>query len=553
MPVSSLERETAASESEREARIFGQDLRRARLALDLSVPALAQEADVTRTFVHDVEAGRRFANSALVAALVNHAPDGFGDLYARFKDLHRKRAWRAKRPGAVLARDIAVELNAGFKPGDDAQANDEPPGGTPGKAVELPDQLTSYDDTSPCLQIAIQLLDAAAVSPRQKTLVVSRPPDEFIANAKFQKALARAVATGWTTTRIVDTSVDQAGQRALISEGLRFVGLGHYRVVSSDPRVPTPSFIVAEGVGALQLLSATSDVDSALFFPSAGPTDTVAEMLISLCRRLEQEASPFLTVYETIEKSDPIGSHTARGKPDRPQPTKIRFNRDLAEAEGRAGDRVLVKSGPIVATMPPAIAERQAARWKSHVSQAECALIDILMEDRRRRWSAVRSKSGRVSRDICTKTAIENYLHPERRHVTPASSRESSWAYQSDPFYSGKFLEREDRIAHMRSVIDLIRSQAYDYSLGLADSPDSLASPVGHSYWEVADDTLFVLSFYATDPPVPVYLSIGAPEIVKAFRELADLVWDELPDSGRDQDAVADWIEEQVEAASQAT
>lgn len=501
--------------------------------LHLPVAELARQTKVARTYIHDCEAGRKFASRSYVESLASLDAADIG-LVATYENLASRRARQGRSQGFSLAEQLTQDLNEGFTSRLPTVRN-----GT----SSIPPNFTTISGYNSCIGVTLNLLLTAATRPAS-VLVVNVDSLQKVAGSKFGDALADVLAAGWEVIHIFRPT-DDLGERAELVLGiLRYAGLaGRYRPIMVDASPLNrqvdrgAEFVAAQGVGAMQFINS----DTSLFFPwNLNEEHPVFDETARACEALLSQGRAFEAIGTQMIKV--WAGDNGVGDPDRPVPGKVAFDIELTQAESHPGPRVLVKSGVCVATMPPPVAMAQAERWKAKVGEVDAGYITLLVEDRLRRWASLRTNATYLSRDVCTKSAIATYLGN--------APEPEDWIYQHEPLYSGKFLTREDRIKHVQELIDLINDPSNMYHLGLADCPEDLSVPVGNSYFEVTKVGVFFLTFSERDGHrSPLYGKINEPTVIEAFFKLAEKVWDELPDKGRDQDAVVAWLQGEVDKA----
>ncbi|MGH7486113.1 MAG: hypothetical protein ACREMY_11005, partial [bacterium] len=422
----------------------------------------------------------------------------------------------------------------------------------------LPEDFESLTGSQRCLAVAMDLLAAAATDepPLLQTgneldqiLLINSPSLER-SDLPWVNVLRVALDKGWTVFHVLspESNADRRIERvrslfSLVLADDRYVPvmLPWEPSAAAAAAYSPAEVIVAPGKGVLQLFSGAA---AATYFPWSGPFQEACRHLAKDAHSAQTTGSRIITAFRstgsasTLEAPDKEGSAQPNEFLSR-LPGKVVFDTALTNAVARGGRRALMKSGLVLATMPPYATLKFTARMKQSAvargQQELIPMIDILASNRMRRWESVFENPVDPYHHICTIAAIRSYLSRD------TEKERDAWLYQHDPLYSGTDLTQEDRLAHMKGVIELLRSSAR-YEVGLVESPDALPIPVGESYWFATTEGLFYVGGQHGSPDTR-YVMIRESAVVDGFLQLFDGVWESIPAPMRDRQTVANWLQ----------
>jgi len=493
-------------------------LRARRDALAMSITDLAAAVNLPRSYLHDCEAGRKFPSRQLVERLANLKPVDRGLLLAYHRAAFERSAER-KRPLSRLTSELAHQIRA-------PEAIDEPPCDL--HAGELPDDFTALSRRRECLQLAFDLIASAPnhpCPPGEEAVLVVYAPSLERSDLPWDKAVLGALKAGWTVLHVLAPEPEPDQGIARVRSLLALVGhKGAYiPVVLSASMVAYPSaeVVVVPGRGVLQMYSAAG---SGSYFPWRPPYDAACRNLARDAFALRARATQLLTVIEARDA----------GK----LPAKVVFDSALTDAIVRGGRRVLMKNGCMLSTLPPH-ATLKASKRLEESSGELVPLIEALTMHRLRRWEAIHDNVKERHQHFCSVPAILAYLAGDDEDRGPHLYQEH------DPLYGRMPQERPDRIEHVKDVIDLLRGPSA-YEVALVEDPASLPVPVDQSYWFCTDNGLFFAGYSQGGSR---FVIVRDPAVINGFFQIADAVWESIPEPFRNRDLVAQCLQRLVDQA----
>ncbi len=532
--------------------MFGDLLAQRRNKLDLSISELYRRTGMHRSYISDTESGRKFPSLQWVEKLARLDPPD-PELVRAYHAAAFERAaamkWPASRVTAELAHELVRAPTA--RGGDGAESAARPGGALPARPT-----LRSVTGKAHCLQEAVALIErAAAAGPPSEgadggagldaVLLVYSPSLERSA-LDWRAALRGAIDADWTVVHVLSAGTDTIGQIqrvrdliALISRGPAYtplVLLGEAPAPEVDVSAPVIEFVVAPGHGVLQLYGGGT---AATFFPWQGQYVEVCRNLARTAHAVQARSTQLVRV---LLSADPTAQEPAGWLG--PLPAKVVFDQALTNATVRGGRRALMKSGLVLATTPPWVTLKLAARLMGAAQAEQKPLIENLTKNRLQRWEAIHGNHTEPNQHLCPIPALLAYLADE---AEPGRRAIGQLFIESDPLFSGMELTREERIEHMRGVVDLLRSRS-QYEVGLVESPDAVPVPVGQSYWFCTEAALFVVSS-RQDTRGTRFVTIQDRAVVEGFFQVFDAAWEAVPARWRDRTVVADQIERWIDRA----
>ncbi len=554
---------------EKEPPLFGDLLRRRRETLGKSVSELFRLTGVQRSYISDCESSRKFPSRNWVEQLAA-LPPADPSLVAAFDAAVIERALSMKRPASRATTRLVQEL-ANPSPADDDHGGEraKPEGG----AQHSPalNSFHSLTGRTHCLQYAVALLERAAdagppAAPAEPvescdteldTVLLVLSPSLERADLDWQSPLKDAVGHGWTVVHLVTPEEDTNRQIdrvrdlvSLVSRGREYLPLALPRDGSSPDGSAGESaveLIVAPGQGVLQMYA---NGTAGTYFPWQTPYLEACRNLARGAHVLRAKATRIITMLysndpPTVPKGPTKPAQIASKEDTRkwltPLPAKVVFDEALTDATVKGGRRVLLKSGLVAATMQPYLTLKLAARLRLVATDEQIPLIDKLTENRLRRWNAIQSSTIDLNQHLCTIPAIHAYLagtdEPDRRSI-------GRLFVEHDPLFGGMELTQEDRIEHMRGVVELLRSST-QYEVGLVQSPDAVPVPVGKSYWSCTQTALFFVGL-PPDGSGTRFVTIRDSAVIEGFFQVFDGAWEAIPAEWRDRKFVADLLEKLI-------
>lgn len=375
------------------------------------------------------------------------------------------------------------------------------------------------------LRLAIELLERVprlAIPRSRAILMTSQGKGSFGVElrervAEWNSKIVQALRRGWEVVYLTRFDHESPRLARQVPRMLELLGVGAFHpryFVPYGPLSPTYEVLIIPGIVAL------------LGFATEDPGVTDATLVIH-----DPVQIALLHEHFTLMRAqtEPLFESYANRAP-------AEFWQALAEAEERAGGRVLVKHDLSLVTEPKAWL-CEDSYW-ARIRRRDGVDIAQWVARQRQRQEAFEVNVKRFPyRDICSIHAIEELVRAGR-------TTEHGQFQKEHPVPAG--VRRE----HLENTIHVLRTNA-KYEIGLVDTADEARPPiVPGQFWEVAGRTRALVHAEVPGERGELvshdYIS-AEPTVVSALYNHFDALWGRIAFPRRDKSQVIWWLEQQLE------
>ena len=338
-------------------------------------------------------------------------------------------------------------------------------------------------------------------------------------HATWQHALRDALSRGREVVQLWRLDRDVGRTLSLVEEMLQLVGSGRYypRYFERYGLLRPPYDLIIIPPKAALLIFSTKDadaVDAAVALTDEAQVALLERHFAQLHARTRQLLEEF-----------------------RPQVQELEYTRALADAESRAGGRMVIKNGLSALTYPPSWWRTDSWFLDQVVRSGLVQRADIpaYRADLERRWRAFTRRVREFPyRDVCPASVVERIGAGDQYT-------------RADEPHSGYEVAPELRLAHLRRVVEILRSYP-NYHLALIDQHEEQAVSVEPAREVVGDHDAFigVGSRSERGDVAHVDLHITEGTIAWALREHFESQWERIAERHRDRDYVIHCVEQQI-------